>query len=94
VPVTAEVDLSVAPDADALFTGAAALHTPLMLPTATLAAPGDAHGLYLLDLTGVAESRHLYFAARTRITGSRVVRLTGSESIHYRLIVRAEVPSR
>jgi hypothetical protein len=94
VPIAAEVDLSVAPVADALFTGAAALHTPLLLPTATAAAPADAHGLYVLDLTGVPESKHLHFAARTRITGSRVVRLTGTESLRYRLIVRAEVPSR
>jgi hypothetical protein len=94
VPTSAEIDLSVAPDAAALFTGAASLHTPLVLPGGTLAAPADARAVYLLDLTGVTGSRQLYFAARTRITGGRVARLTGPESLRYRLIVRAEVPSR
>ena len=94
VPVSAEVDLSVASDADQLFTGAAALHTPLVLPSATDSAPADSHSLYLLDLAGVQEAGWLHFAARTRITGSRVARLTGVESLRYRLVVRAEVPSR
>ena len=94
VPTAAEIDLSVAPAPDALFTGTASLHTPLVLPGGTLTAPADAHGLYLLDLTGLAESKRLYFAARTRITSGRVVKLTGAESIRYRLLVRAEVPSR
>jgi hypothetical protein len=94
VPTAAEIDLSVAPDAAALFTAAASLHTPLVLPGGTLAAPADARAVYLLDLTGIPQSRQLFFAARTRITSGRVVRLTGPESVRYRLIVRAEVPSR
>jgi hypothetical protein len=94
VQTAAEIDLSVAPAPDALFTGAASLHTPLVLPGGTLATPADARGLYLIDLTGVPEAKHLYFAARTKITAGRVVRLTGAESIRYRMIVRAEVPSR
>jgi hypothetical protein len=94
VQTAAEIDFSVAAAPDALFTGAASLHTPLVLPSGTLATPADARGLYLIDLTGVPESKHLYFAARTKITSGRVVRLTGAESIRYRLLVRAEVPSR
>ena len=94
VPTSAELDLSVAPDAASLFTGAASLHTPLTLSGGTLAAPGETHAVYLLDLHGIRESGELHFAAQTRITGGRVVKLTGQESVRYRLTVRAEVPSR
>ena len=94
VPTSAELDLSVAPTADELFTSGAALHTPFVLPRPTGADPVDAHGLYLLELDGIPASRKLMFAARSRITGSNIVRLKGSESLEYRLNVRAEVPSK
>ena len=94
LPTSAELDLSVAPEAVALFTAAASLHTPLALSSPNASAPGDAHGLYLLQLEGISESGRLHFAARTRITRPRVVRLTGAEWLRYRLLVRAEVPSR
>ena len=94
VPTSAEVDLSVAPDADRLFTKGAALETPLMLPSPAGTSPADARGLYLLELDGVPDATGLHFAAHTKITGSRVVRFSGDESLHYRLTMRAEVPSR
>ena len=94
VSTSAEVDLSVARAADRLFTKGAALETPLLLPLPVGAAPADAHGLYLLELDGVPDATELHFAARTRITGTRVVRLRGNESLRYRLTMRAEVPSR
>ena len=94
VPTAAEVDLSVAPGVEALFTRAAALHTPLLLPSPTAAAPAFARGLFLLELADVQEADRLHFATHTRITGTRRVQLTGDESLHYRLVVRAEVPIR
>jgi hypothetical protein len=94
VPTSAELDLSVASGADALFTKAAALHTPLVLPRPAGAAPADARGLYLLQLEGIPEAGRLHFAARTRITGPTIIRLKGDESLEYRLRVHAEVPTR
>ena len=94
VPTAAEVDLSVAPGVEALFTRAAALHTPLLLPSPTAAAPAFARGIFLLELADVQEADRLHFATHTRITGTRRVQLTGDESLHYRLVVRAEVPIR
>ena len=94
VPTSAELDLSVAPSAAALFTNGAALHTPLLLPRPTGADAAGVHGLYLLELAGISESAKLTFAARTRITGSNLVKLRGGESLEYKLTVRAEVPSR
>lgn len=94
VPTSAELDLSVASAADALFTGSAALHTPLLLPGPSGAGAADARGLYLLELESIPEADRLHFAARTRITGSRVVRLRGEEWLEYRLRVRAEIPTR
>ncbi len=94
VPTSAEVELSVAPATADLFTRAAALHTPLLLPSPTSTAAAAARGLFLLDLTGVPVAAQLHFAAHTRVTGNRVVRLTGGESLRYRLRVRAEVPIR
>ena len=94
VPTSAELDLSVASGADALFTKGAALHTPLVLARPIGTAPADARGLYLLELQGVPEAGRLHFAARTRITGTNIVRLTGAEWLEYRLRVHAEVPTR
>ena len=94
VPTSAELDLSVAAGADALFTRDAALHTPLVLPRPTGTASADARGLYLLQLDGVPEAGRLHFGARTRVTGSRVIRLEGGEWLEYRLRVHAEVPTR
>jgi hypothetical protein len=94
VPTSAELDLSVAAGPEALFTKSAALHTPLVLPSPAGAAAVDARGLYLLELAGIPEAGRLHFAARTRITGSRVIRLRGNESLAYRLRVHAEVPTR
>ena len=94
VPTGAEVELSVATDAEQLFTSAAALVTPLLLPIPSTAVPANARGLYLLELDSLPEATQLYFAARTKISGTRIVRLTGSESLRYHITVRAEVPSR
>lgn len=94
VPTSAELDLSVAAAPDALFTSGAALRTPLVLPRPSGADAAGVHGLYVLELDGIPEANALSFAARTRITGSRLVRLRGDESLEYRLTVRAEVPSR
>jgi hypothetical protein len=94
VPTSAELDLSVGAGPDLLFTRRAALHTPMVLPSPTGAASADARGLYLLGLEGIPEAGRLHFAARTRITGSRIIRLRGSESLEYRLRVHAEVPTR
>lgn len=94
VPTSAELDLSVATGADELFTKAAALHTPLILSRPTAAGAADARGLYLLELDGIPEATRLHFAARTRITGSQIVRLRGDEWLEYRLRLRAEVPIR
>jgi hypothetical protein len=94
VPTSAELDLSVAAGPDVLFTRGAALHTPLVLPRPTGSGAADARGLYLLSLEGIPDAGRLHFAARTRITGPRVVRLRGDESLEYRLRVHAEVPTR
>jgi hypothetical protein len=94
VPTSAELDLSVAPAAQDLFTSAAVLRTPFIVPRPTGADTVDAHGLYLLELDGIPAAHSLTFAARSRITGSNVIRLKGDESLEYRLHVRAEVPSR
>jgi hypothetical protein len=94
VPTSAEMDLSVASGAEVLFTKGAALHTPLVLPSPLGTASADARGLYLLELEGIPAAGRLHFAAKTRITGSRVIRLRGNEWLEYRLRVHAEVPTR
>ena len=94
VPTAAEVDLSVAAGPDQLFTKAAALETPFLLPMSTGSAAVDARGLFLLQLDGVPSASRLHFAARTHITGASTVRFTGNESLRYRLTMRAEVPSK
>lgn len=94
VSVAVEVGLSVARSAETLFTGAAALHTPLLLPPGALAVPSRVSKRYVLTLAGLQEAERLHVASHNRITGSRRVRLTGGEALAYRVRLLARVPVR
>lgn len=93
LPVDTETELSVAPRADQLFTGEAALYTPLVLPSGT----EETHvvrKIYLLDVARLHDADRLFLDTRSRILGNRIVTLHGNESVRYALTLHAEVPIR
>lgn len=94
LPASLGLELSAASSPDALFTGEAALYTPLTLPAA---APGDPIRVrkeYLVDLAPLEGADRLYLATHNRVLGSRRVELRGSESIEFSVRLRARIPSR
>jgi len=93
--VAAELDLvmSVAGDPAHLFTENAALYTPVPIPSGSLEEPSIVRKSFLLDLEGLEGAEALHLSARNRVAGSRSVSIRGGEGVHYRVIIRAELPS-
>ena len=92
LPTPVELDLSAATTPDGLFTGDAALSTPLLLP----ASPGEptvVRKRYLLELDALRGAEHLWVAGRADLP-SPVVELDGGESLAYSARLLARVPSR
>jgi len=89
VPVRYELELSAASDPTALFTERAALFTPLVVDGS-----GSVTRRFLLDLERIQDADRLLFESRSRVLGSRIVRLEGDEAVTYRVRVLARVPTR
>ena len=94
VPAAVEAGLSVARSAEALFTGEAALHTPLLLPGGLPGGPARVARRYVLDLAMLEGAERLHVAAHNRVSGPRLVRLSGGEALSYRVRLLAKVPVR
>jgi hypothetical protein len=93
LPVESELLISAASRPDRLFTGEAALYTPLLLP----ASPDQVvtlHQLYVVDVTSLENADQLFLDTRNRILGNRIVTLHGEESVSYSLTLHATIPSR
>jgi hypothetical protein len=93
VPAAFELDLSAAGSAPDLFTGTAALYTPLLLPAGGTD-PVTVHEAYLVDLRPLADAERLWVAGRTTVDGSRLVALGGGEAVAYRVRLLATLPTR
>lgn len=93
LPTAVDLSLSAAPTPGSLFTGAAALYTPLLLP-----AGGDEPVVvrkeFVVDVAALEGADRLYIASRGRVAGDRRVELRGGEGIEYRVTLRARIPSR
>lgn len=89
VPVRYELELSVASHPTELFTERAALFTPLVVDGG-----GSVTRRFLLDLERVQNVDRLLFESRSRVLGSRIVRLEGHEAVTYRVRILARVPTR
>ncbi|HSR41884.1 MAG TPA: hypothetical protein VLL48_06925, partial [Longimicrobiales bacterium] len=93
LPVATELELSVASRPDRLFTGEAALFTPLVLPEG-VDRVARIRKTYLVDVGRLQGATTVYLDARNRILGDRVVTLDGIESVAYSLTLHAELPTR
>lgn len=91
VPVRYELELSVASDPAELFSERAALFTPLVVDGA---AGEVVTRRFLLDLERIRDADRLVFESRSRVLGSRIVRLDGDEAVTYRVRLLARVPTR
>lgn len=87
-----DLTLSAAASADSLFTGGAALFTPVPVPAGTPWVPGRTHKLYVLDLGALHGTEHIHVAARSRVLGDRRVWIGGGEGVIYRAVLHAELP--
>ncbi|MBI4539627.1 MAG: hypothetical protein HY704_09005 [Gemmatimonadetes bacterium] len=83
--------LSVAGRADSLFTGGAALYTPIPVPAGSPATPGRVHKRYVLDLDALHGAERIHVSARSRVVGDRRVRIGGGEGVIYRGLLHAEL---
>ena len=94
VPVAVEGLLSVATRVDALFTGEAALFTPLPLAPALPGVPERLRRSFLLDLAALQGGRTLHLSTRNRIQGNRTIVVTGEEHFSWRVTLHASIPNR
>ena len=92
LPTSLEAGLSVAAAPEALFTGSAALDTPMPVAAGAPGTPVRSGGRYVLDLAAVQGATRLWVAAHDRITGERRIRVTGQESLAFRVRLLATVP--
>lgn len=93
LPTDFELELSAAASATDLFTGRAALFTPVVLPSGD-PEPRFVRESFLLDLGALRDAEHLFVASKSRILGSRIVLLDGGESVGYAARLRARIPTR
>lgn len=94
VPVAVEGLLSVAGRPEDLYTGQAALYTPLLVPASSGGEVVHLHRTYLLDLSGLEGARSLHLATANRVAGDRRIVVTGAERVGWRVTLHAEVPIR
>jgi hypothetical protein len=94
VPVAVEGMLSVASRVDALFTGEAALYTPLPLAPALPGVPQRLRRSFLLDLATLQGGRTLHLSTRNRVQGNRTIVVTGEEHFSWRVTLHASIPNR
>ena len=89
-----EVELSVARALDALFGETSALTTPFLVAAGGASGATSSARPYVVDVGALAGTDALSIGMRSRVIGSRRVRLTGGETLEYRVVLRAEVPNR
>jgi len=94
LPADVEIGVSAAGRRQDLFTGQAALYTPLVIPEGTPQLARSVRRLYVVRLDPLHDADRLYVDTRNRFLGSKPMVLRGGESVSYRVRLRAEVPSR
>lgn len=93
VGIDAELEVSVAVEAEDLFAEGAALFAPVPIPSGTPTAPHEGVDPLVVDLARLGDADALVVATRVRIPGDRQVDLTGLEALEYRVRLRLELPS-
>ena len=94
LPADVEIGVSAAGRHEDLFTGRAALYTPLLIPSGAPASPAAVRKLYVVQVDPLHEADRLFLDTRNRFLVSRPMVLQGGESVAYQIRLKAEVPSR
>lgn len=94
VPVAVEGLLSVAGRPQDLYTGEAALYTPLPISPAPTGGATQVRRTFLLDVTGLEGASALHLSTANRVSGNRELVVVGTERVAWTVTLHAEVPNR
>ena len=94
LPAAVEIVVSVAARPEDLFTGRAALYTPLLIPAGDPASPATIRRVYVVQPGPLHGAERLHIATRNRFLDDRLMELHGGETVVYQVRLRAEVPTR
>jgi len=93
LPAAVEIGMSAAGRREELFTGDAALYTPLLIPAGSPGSPEKVSKLYLMQLDPLHSADRIYLDTRNRFLELGRVSLLGGESVSYQVRLKAELPS-
>jgi hypothetical protein len=94
IPADVEIGMSAAGRREDLFSGRAALYTPLLIPGGTLATASAVTKTYLVQLDPLTGASRVYLDTRNRFLKPGPLVLRGGESVSYQVRLRAQVPTR